>query len=164
VTLTPTPNVGATFSGWSGGGCAGTAACTLRLGGDTLVTATFANTPPGGGGGGGGTGTPQPGPGPSGGGGTTAPAPLNARITKSSINARNGTAKFTLTASGGVAPLRFECSLVKKGAKAKFKACKPTTSYKRLKKGAYVFSFRVRDARGQIDATPATKRFSSRRR
>jgi hypothetical protein len=166
VTLTASPVAGATFSGWSGGGCSGTATCMITLGGDTAVTATFvpATTPPGGNPG---TGTPQPGPGPGAtgnpGGGTT-PAPLDVKIGKATISARRGTAKFTLTATGGVAPLRLECSLVKKGAKAKFKRCGATASYKRLKKGSYVFSVRVRDARGLLDSTPATRRFSSRRR
>ena len=42
VTLTATPANGYTFSGWSGGGCSGTDACTLIMNADTTVTATFA--------------------------------------------------------------------------------------------------------------------------
>lgn len=45
VTLTATPATGATFTGWSGGGCTGTAPCTLTLAADTLVTATFDPAP-----------------------------------------------------------------------------------------------------------------------
>jgi hypothetical protein len=41
VTLTAQPQSGATFAGWSGGGCSGTGPCHLVLGGDTGVTATF---------------------------------------------------------------------------------------------------------------------------
>ena len=46
VTLTATPGANSFFAGWSGGGCAGTAPCTLTLGGATVVTATFDVTRP----------------------------------------------------------------------------------------------------------------------
>ena len=41
VTLTATPDIGSTFTGWSGGGCAGTAPCTLAANAPVTVTATF---------------------------------------------------------------------------------------------------------------------------
>lgn len=41
VTLTATPSSGSAFSGWSGGGCSGTASCAFSLNGNTTVTATF---------------------------------------------------------------------------------------------------------------------------
>src|SRR5207247_1433389 len=41
VTLTAIPDSGSIFSGWSGGGCSGTAACTVTISGATAVTATF---------------------------------------------------------------------------------------------------------------------------
>lgn len=41
VTLTPTADQYMIFSGWSGGGCTGTAPCTITLSGATTVTATF---------------------------------------------------------------------------------------------------------------------------
>ena len=41
VTLTAAAASGSTFSGWNGGGCSGTAACSVTLSGDTTVTATF---------------------------------------------------------------------------------------------------------------------------
>src|SRR5207244_3276410 len=44
VTLAATPAVGSVFSGWSGGGCTGTGACTLTLTAATTVTATFTPT------------------------------------------------------------------------------------------------------------------------
>ena len=40
VTLTATPSK-ATFAGWSGGSCSGTAQCTLRINADNSVAATF---------------------------------------------------------------------------------------------------------------------------
>src|SRR5205823_1982610 len=44
VTLTATPAIGSTFEGWSGGGCAGTTACTLTLTANTNVFARFGVT------------------------------------------------------------------------------------------------------------------------
>src|SRR5207244_11306575 len=40
VTLTPTPAPGSVFTGWQGGGCAGTARWTAPLNADHQVTAT----------------------------------------------------------------------------------------------------------------------------
>ncbi|GEN05853.1 hypothetical protein MFU01_08900 [Myxococcus fulvus] len=41
VTLTATPDSGYSFGGWSGGGCTGTAACTLTLDADITVQGSF---------------------------------------------------------------------------------------------------------------------------
>ncbi len=41
VTLTASPASGQRFTGWSGGGCAGTGSCHLTLGADVTVSATF---------------------------------------------------------------------------------------------------------------------------
>ena len=41
VTLAPTAGPGSTFSGWSGGGCAGTSPCTIAGNGAFTVTASF---------------------------------------------------------------------------------------------------------------------------
>jgi hypothetical protein len=46
VTLTATPDAQMTFTGWSGGGCGGTAACTISQTGSVAVSATFAAIPP----------------------------------------------------------------------------------------------------------------------
>ncbi|HLG22954.1 MAG TPA: IPT/TIG domain-containing protein [Candidatus Manganitrophaceae bacterium] len=46
VTLTATPDSGSTFSGWSGGGCAGSGSCTVTLSADTAIAATFTLRPP----------------------------------------------------------------------------------------------------------------------
>jgi streptogramin lyase len=45
VTLTASANAGSSFSGWSGGGCSGTAPCMLTLNADATVTASFARFP-----------------------------------------------------------------------------------------------------------------------
>jgi hypothetical protein len=42
VTLTATPNAGAQFTGWTGGGCAATPTCVVAVTGDQLITAGFA--------------------------------------------------------------------------------------------------------------------------
>lgn len=43
ITLSATPEAGTTFKGWSGGGCSGTAGCTVTLTQDTSVNAVFAS-------------------------------------------------------------------------------------------------------------------------
>ena len=45
ATLTASADSGSSFSGWSGGGCSGTSACTLALAADTAVAAAFARNP-----------------------------------------------------------------------------------------------------------------------
>jgi hypothetical protein len=44
VLLTPTPTAGATFTGWTGGGCTGTGSCTITLSANTTVAAAFTLT------------------------------------------------------------------------------------------------------------------------
>ena len=46
VTVASSPSSGSTFRGWSGGGCSGTAACTLTGNGSVTVTATFDTSSP----------------------------------------------------------------------------------------------------------------------
>jgi Divergent InlB B-repeat domain len=41
IKLTAVPASGSTFAGWTGGGCAGTGACTVTIAANTTVTATF---------------------------------------------------------------------------------------------------------------------------
>lgn len=45
VTLAASPASDSNFSGWSGGGCSGTGACTIAISADTTVTATFDKKP-----------------------------------------------------------------------------------------------------------------------
>ncbi len=45
VTLTATPASGSVFTGWSGGGCAGTGTCEVVMSSDQTVTATFTTRP-----------------------------------------------------------------------------------------------------------------------
>jgi Divergent InlB B-repeat domain len=45
VTLTATPAAGSTFTGWSGGVCSGTGACTVTMSAARTVTATFGAAP-----------------------------------------------------------------------------------------------------------------------
>jgi uncharacterized repeat protein (TIGR02543 family) len=45
VTLTASAAAGSTFTGWSGGGCSGTAPCTVTMTGNTTVTAGFTLIP-----------------------------------------------------------------------------------------------------------------------
>jgi hypothetical protein len=45
VTLAANPASGSTFTGWSGGGCSGTASCEVTIEEDTTVTATFTANP-----------------------------------------------------------------------------------------------------------------------
>jgi hypothetical protein len=45
VTLTATASTGSAFTGWSGGGCTGTASCTVTMSQARSVTATFASDP-----------------------------------------------------------------------------------------------------------------------
>ncbi len=43
VTLAAIPTLGSTFTGWSGGGCTGTGACSLLMNSNRQITALFAN-------------------------------------------------------------------------------------------------------------------------
>jgi hypothetical protein len=45
VTLVASPEPGSVFAGWSGAGCSGTGACTVKLTGNASVTARFDPAP-----------------------------------------------------------------------------------------------------------------------
>jgi hypothetical protein len=85
VTLSATPDPSSTFSGWSGGGCSGTGACSMTISADTAVTATFDKKP-------------EPTPPPA----STPPPP-----------AKEGTAKApagSASVSGNKAQIKLSCS------------------------------------------------------
>ncbi len=137
ITLSATPAAGSTFTGFSGGGCSGASACTLTLGSDQSVTASFAQAPP-----------PPP------------KAP-NTKIIKAKIDNKKGSAKFTLKATGD--STGFQCALAKKPKHGKpklhFKSCHSPKSYKHLKTGHYTFEVRAKDP-GGTDKSPAKKQFT----
>jgi hypothetical protein len=136
VTLTASPASGSSFAGWSGGGCSGTASCTVAMSADRSVTATFSANPL------------SPGVNP-----LSVP---NTKIAKAKINSSKGEATFKFTASGK--KTGFQCALVKPRNKAKFKKCSSPKTYKRLKAGKYTFEVRAVGA-GGTDRSPAKKKF-----
>jgi hypothetical protein len=54
----------------------------------------------------------------------------------------------------------FSCKLDKK----RFRPCASPKTYKKLQPGRHVFRVRARDRAGNLDATPAVKRFKIRKR
>jgi hypothetical protein len=95
VTLTATASAGSNFSGFSGGGCAGTGNCVVTLNADTAVTATF-NTQT--------KGPPAPG---------TATAAATAKV-------KNAKASLKLSCSGGPCSGSFTLKAkIKQGKKTK---------------------------------------------
>jgi len=141
VALTATPDAGSTFDGWSGGGCAGTGTCTVAMGADTAVSASFTAIPP------------------------PTDNPPNTKISKAKINQDKNTATFKFKAIGGgkaKASHGFQCALVKKHRKPRFRKCTSPKKYKHLKPGKYTFEVRAFDAAGK-DKTPAKKKFKINR-
>jgi hypothetical protein len=132
TTLSAIAATGSSFAGWSGGGCSGTALCTVRMGSDQSVTATFAAVPVTG-------------------------APPNTAITQATINSSRATARFKFKASGEKSG--FQCALVsKKHRKPRFKRCRSPKTYRHLKNGNYTFEVRAIGPGGR-DRSPAKKRF-----
>jgi len=132
VTLQASAAAGSAFAGWSGPGCSGTGSCTLTMSSDQTATATF----------------------------NAKPSPPNTRIGRARINSRRGKASFRFKSSGR--STGFQCALVKKGHKAKFKRCKSPITYKRLKRGKYTFEVRAVGP-GGADPSPAKTKFKLRR-
>jgi hypothetical protein len=64
------------------------------------------------------------------------------------------TAKFKFTSNE--AGSTFQCKLDRKP----FKACRSPKKYKRLKPGKHVFKVRSTDAAGNVDQSPAVKKFT----
>jgi alpha-tubulin suppressor-like RCC1 family protein len=148
ITLTAQPAAGSTFTGWSGGGCAGTETCRVTLNADTVVTANFSEVP---------LSPPQPLPASF---EKVSPAPPDTRIVKERIG-REGRAAFRFEAIGRASG--FQCARVRRGhgewrRKAHFKRCSSPKRYAHLKKGRYVFIVRAFDSAGK-DPTPAKRKF-----
>jgi virginiamycin B lyase len=128
VTLQASAAAGSTFAGWSGPDCSGTGSCTVTMSSDETATATFKRRP----------------------------SRPNTSIGKARIDSTRSKATFRFKASGR--STGFQCALVKKGHKAKFKRCKSPTTYKRLKRGKYTFEVRAVGPAG-TDRSPAKKKF-----
>jgi hypothetical protein len=181
VVLTAVPAAGSVFTGWSGACTGPEDQCGFLTTADQAVTATFslasagtatptpgAGTPtPGAGTPTPDAGTPTPGAGtptptatPGGGEASPTPTPTatttgdtpDTKLKTAKIKAKKRRATFTFSST--VAGAKFECALARKGKTAKFKPCSATKSYKRLKKGRYVFQVRAVG-----DPTPTSRRF-----
>lgn len=151
VTLTATPAAGFRFSGWSGGGCAGTGPCLLTMYSDTEVTAAFAPLPAEGGAAGGPM-LPSP---------SALPHrhPPNTAITKAKIEAREDRASFDFHGTAGTRFL--QCRLIGPTGNRRFTRCAKRRIFRRLPPGGYVFQVRAVGEAG-ADPTPATRRFEIR--
>ena len=78
---------------------------------------------------------------------------------------RHHKASFTFSASGGRSPVSFECKLKQPHRRGRgkrrhlFRPCTSPTSLRHLKPGRYRFLVRAVDAAGQVDGTPAKRKF-----
>jgi Divergent InlB B-repeat domain len=129
VTLNASAASGSSFGGWSGGGCSGSGSCTVTMSSDQSVTATFS---------------------------AILPSPPNTTIGQATINSSKGTATFKFKARGQ--KTGFQCALVRKHKKPKFKSCRSPKTYKKLKPGKYTFEVRAVGP-GGTDPSPAKKKF-----
>jgi hypothetical protein len=94
---------------------------------------------------------------------TTTPAPRDVRapatsLRRAKINQTKRKATFTFASSERGST--FSCKLDKK----RFTRCTSPKTYKKLKSGNHVFRVRARDRAGNLDATPAVKRFKIKKR
>ena len=146
VVLSQTPSAGASFTGWSGG-CSGSGDCTVTLNVDTAVTATFSAQPSGGGS----SSAPTA---PTASSTSTTPTPPTTALGKVKITGATRTATFRFSGQGDTA-LTFQC----KFDRGPFKPCRSPKTYRKLTPGPHVFRVRAKDALGQLDQSPASKRF-----
>lgn len=72
-------------------------------------------------------------------------------ISKAKVKGRTATFKFVSSEPGST----FQCKLDKKP----FKKCRSPKKYKKLKPGKHVFKVRAIDAAGNVDSSPAKKKF-----
>lgn len=118
-----------------------------------LATATSSADPtPGGGGGNGGGGSNGGG---GGGGGSVDKTPPQTKILKAPpTKTTKTTVKFKFRSSEPGST--FQCKL----DKGKFKKCRSPKTYKKLKPGKHVFKVRAIDKAGNVDPTPAKRKFT----
>jgi subtilase family protein len=115
-----------------------------------LDTAAGAGAGAGAGGGGGGNGSGQAGA-------------LDTQIIKARVGKHR--ARFRFTGSGGRAPISFQCKLrrpnhgAQRARKRRFRSCSSPVAFRNLKPGRYRFKVRAVDAAGQVDTTPAKRKF-----
>ena len=77
-----------------------------------------------------------------------------------SAQIKQATRKATFRFASGEPGSTFSCKLDKQ----QFRPCTSPKTYKKLKPGKHVFRVRARDRAGNLDATPAVKRFKIKRR
>jgi uncharacterized delta-60 repeat protein len=128
VTLTATSDPGSVFSGWSGGACSGSGACTVTLSADTTVGAVFAPIadPP--------RDTTRVG---------RAPRARLTRKPKGRVKSRRRTVWVTFGLAADPLGARLQCRIDKKP----FRTCK-TTVRLTVKHGSHRFQVRARNADG----------------
>jgi len=136
ITLTATPSGGSTFSGWSGGGCAGTASCTIAGNGALTVTASFNLT-------------------------ATSPTPTSADTTPPTVTlvlpspiARKSAVTLSATASDNVGVVKVEFYV--NGSLQCSDAASPYTCVWRVPAAtkSYVLQAKAYDAAGNVGASP----------
>jgi len=133
VTLTASADSGSTFSGWSGGGCSGTATCQVALTATTSVTASFAKN-------------------------TTKKDTTKPRVTSVKVKV-NHSAKSAKVTFRGTDPgnsskgLKFKCRL----GKGSFKSCKSPKTYKHLSHGKHTVQVKAIDKAGNVSKTVKKK-------
>jgi len=131
VTLTATPDSTSTFTGWTGGGCSGTATCQVTIDADTTVTATFTKKVD-----------------------KTRPTVKGLKV---KVNHKKHIAKVTFK---GADPghsskgLRFKCKLDRKA----FKSCRSPKLYKHLRHRKHKVQVKAIDKAGNV-SKPAKRKF-----
>ena len=91
---------------------------------------------------------------------TTAVGPPNTKISSAKISSRKQKAKFRFKATGSSSG--FQCALVKRHRKPKFRKCRSPKTYRHLRASKYTFEVRALSSAG-VDPTPAKRRFKIRR-
>jgi hypothetical protein len=89
----------------------------------------------------------------------TAGAAPNTKISSAKVSSKKQKARFKFKAIGSSSG--FQCALVKRHRKPKFKKCRSPKTYRHLRAGKYIFEVRALSSAG-IDPTPAKRRFKIR--